>query len=416
MNEAVRPTERDDDLLLQEGFDGCDLSGWVSYVGGENEKALSWNVDGGALIQPVEDGLIRAILAGSESWGDYSVEAKIRIDSPSPESRAGLVFRDDGKGFYVRRFTRSSGKAQLMYHCRSPFGWHELATVPLAAVGSAAGWVTVKVEARGPFIRCFVGNQQYIDLADSRSRTGRVGFYACEAKATFDDLTVRRMAPLSLPPSRTGSAPYAPCVSFWFRETFNDPGSTSWQLGEGWSVDSTLCVRGADSAGARISRLTGAPFSDGLVQVRLRLLDQSLDEFFGEVRAALEGRQKPLEPPAENAPPVAVAQARAGIVLRGHDGSYYALLLERAQARMVLVHRDERSDVEEELGRVEFRSPPEDRWYTLAVQAKGPAMVALIDRVPCIAVQDSRHSSGYLGLFADGGPVVFADLLAASGK
>jgi hypothetical protein len=404
--------EPDENLLLSESFDAPLPDGWVSYVGGENEKVPSWTVDSGSLEQPHEDGLIRAILTGDPTWGDYSIEARVKIESPKADSRAGLVFRDDGHGFYVLRFTRSSGRAQLMYHCRSPFGWHELATVPVrtaAAANGGEGWVDVKVEARGPFIRCFVDGNTYIDLADSRSRTGRCGFYACEARARFDDLKVRRLGPLTMA-SRTGP-PYAPTVSFWFRETFTDDSSASWNLPQHWSIGTALCRRATGDT-SPLATLGGAPLSDGLVQVRVRPLDMPLDAYLEEFRALLAGQP----PPAAPTPPPPIAASRAGLVFRGRERSYYALILSRKESRLALVHRDDDAGQEETMGAVEFSSPLEDRWYTLSIQCKGADVVAVIDGIPCIAVQDQRHSSGYVGLFADAGPVVFTDLLAASGK
>lgn len=465
--------DQDDNLLLYETFDAPGLEGWTSYVGGENEKVPSWRVDAGELSQPEEDGLIRAILTGDVALGDYSIEAKIRIESPKADSRAGLVFRDDGRGFYVLRFTRSSGRAQLMYHSRSPFGWHELATVPVrtaAAANGGDGWVDVRVEARGPFLRCFIDGNPYIDLADSRSRAGRFGFYACEARARFDELRVRKLATLAMN-TRTGP-PWAPTVSFWFRETFTQGSGQSWTLPAGWTIESALCTRAIGAGVENIATLTGAPFSDGLMQARVRPLDGPLDAFVSEFTLLLSGQvpaaggalaaaarpgtasadpvdaeaaeaapkdaasadatpkdaagsaspagpnSRPDPSPASSsaADPAPISQARAGLVFRGRERSYYALILSRSQARLALVRRDDATGDEELLGGVEFSSPLEDRWYQLSVQCRGGDLVAVIDGIPCIAVNDSRHSSGYVGLYADGGPVVFTDLLAASGK
>ena len=402
---------------MYESFDAPGLDGWTSYVGGENEKIPSWRVDAGALAQPEEDGLIRAILTGDPALGDYAIEARIRIDSQKPDSRAGLVFRDDGRGFYVLRFTRSSGRAQLMYHSRSPFGWHELATVPVrtaAAANGGDGWVDVRVEARGPFVRCFIDGNPYIDLADSRARAGRFGFYACEARARFDELKVSKLDPLAMQ-SRSGP-PWAPTVSFWFRETFSEASSQSWTLPSGWTIASALCTRAAGLAGGPAATLSGAPFGDGIVQAKVRPLDIPLDEYVQEFRALLAGQPAPATSEPTATPTTTPNRARAGLVFRGHERSYYALLLDRAHGRLVMVHRDDASGDEDLLGGVEFTQALEDRWYQLTVQCKGADLVAVIDGIPCLAVNDARHRSGYVGLFADEGPAVFTDLLAASGK
>lgn len=400
------------DLLLHETFDAPGLDGWTSYVGGENEKVPSWRVEAGTLAQPEEDGLIRAILTGDAAWGDYCVEARIRIDSTKPDSRAGLVFRDDGRGFYVLRFTRSSGRAQLMYHSRAPFGWHELATVPVrtaAASNGGDGWVDVRVEARGPFLRCYIDGNPYIDIADSRARAGRFGFYACEARARFDDLKVSKLQAVTMQ-GRSGP-PWAPTVSFWFRETFTDASVPSWTLPPGWAIANALCTRVA-GAGGLVASLSGAPFGDGLVQTKVRPLDIPLDDYVREFRALLAGQPAP----ATSVPSATPVAARAGLVFRSSQQSYYALLLDRANKRLTLVHRDDATGDEELLGGVEFNQDLEDRWYQLSVQCKGADLVAVIDGIPCLSVNDTRHSAGYVGLFADEGPVVFTDLLAASGR
>jgi len=407
-------------ILLSEDFDAPLPSSWVSYVGGENEESPSWTVEGGVLRQPVEDGLIRAILTGDDAWSDYSVEARIHIDSKGPDGRAGLVFRDDGRGFYVLRFTRSSGRAQLMYHSRSPFGWHELATLPITSTCDNGQWVSVKIEVRGPFIRCFFDDSQYIDLTDSRSNRGRVGFYACEAKAKFDRLRVIRRPPLSLASSRTGPPLYAPSVSFWFRETFVSSSVSSWMLPHGWSLGGSFCIRASEPEAGSSAHLQGAPFSDGLVQVRLRLLDETPQEFLESTRAILSGAIPPPGPPSSEsekapaAPPV--NRGRAGLILRSQGPRYYAFVLERSKPRVQLSYRDDQTGQEQVLAVADFNVPLDDRWYTLTIQCKGESIVGLIDNIPCLAAQDRRHTVGSIGLFAEGGSAVFADLLAASGK
>lgn len=404
-------------VLFEAKFDAPDLTAWTSYVGGEDEDTPSWEILEESLQQPIVDGLLRAILTGSSDWLHYDVHTRLRFEDGPGSSRAGLVFRDDGRGFYVLRVSKGESKAQLMYHSRAPFGWHELATVPLGDQAFTADWIELRAEVRGPFIRCFVNGSQFLDVADSRAKSGRAGFYCCEAKVRFDHITIEAREPLSW----AGSTPFAPSMSYWFRETFAEKDNPNWTFPSPWIIGGAVCLRPPAGNGSAWCRLDNLPVTDGIVQVQLRPSEAGLDQVLGslppQTRQSLDeslvAGSDPAAPPFT--PDATTVPGRAGLILRGQGRRYYALLLDRAGLKVTLCFRDDDHGLEEMLAEAQFRDPPEDRWYSLIVQMKGDQFLAFLDGVPCIQASDSRMTHGYLGLFAESGPTLFTDLLSASG-
>lgn len=156
-----------------------------------------WQVKNG-VYQVLKGGLDHSVV-GEKEWGDYTIEAKVRIDEGS---WAGIVFRAiDENQYYVYFLNTQFGIMQL----------YRQKTVPPNAVDHGVGaverlefmirpidnieivngkWFDMKVEVEGDTFRLYLNNRFQIEHSNHRYKTGKVGVWVRKTAASFDDFTV----------------------------------------------------------------------------------------------------------------------------------------------------------------------------------------------------------------------------------
>lgn len=215
--------------------DRRELAAMEQTVGGEDQ--LSWYQRDGWLRQHATDSLLHAIYTGRREWRDYAVRATLRIDTADGDARAGLVVRETEDGFYLLRLHRGTDQVQLAYHRKAPFGWLLLGQRDLGFdVGDESH--VLEVHAVGTRLACWVDAERVFDVTDTLAAAGRIGFYAVDGRAAFDDVSVRELA-LPAAPVAAGATPY---LHWWFTDAF-DRRSRFWTIeGEDGAVAPPLLL------------------------------------------------------------------------------------------------------------------------------------------------------------------------------
>ncbi|MBD3392449.1 MAG: DUF1080 domain-containing protein, partial [Chitinivibrionales bacterium] len=249
--------------LVHETFDNPDnLVQWEQYTGGTDKR--TWFIDEGALHQFESDEILHAICLGDTSWRDYAVFARMRITDEHDDSRAGIIVRETGNGFYLFRIHKETDKAQLAYHCKHPFGWFILQEKKLGRdIGEE--WYDASVAVRGNRIACFLDGRPVFSAHAQYAPQGRIGFYSVESKASFDSLVVHE-----LPSPDTPAAPRDTprILSFWFSDFFTTE-SVWWHQYAGasrepapWYFSDAGCAQLRDDTTTRRMEMTRYLFSD----------------------------------------------------------------------------------------------------------------------------------------------------------
>jgi len=209
--------------LLEETFDKREvLDGLDQDTGGTAQR--TWYIRDGRLYQHQSDAALHAVFLGDPGWRDYAFAADVSILDEHDDSRAGLIFRDNDKGFYLLRIHRQTDKAELAYHSKKPFGWFILGEKPVGFdIADAVN--RMEVHLAGEQLTCFLNGKALFRVRDALSRQGRAGFYSVESRAAFDNASVHRIGeePGQELPSTT-------LRSFWFQDGF-DTNSVWWNAG-----------------------------------------------------------------------------------------------------------------------------------------------------------------------------------------
>jgi hypothetical protein len=179
--------------LLSVGFDDSVLDGWTAEDFSEGPASpASWVAREGALVQDgdaigLPDPGGTSLVAGEDSWADYSVSAYLFAAQPTS---LGLIARKSAEGYYRARVDATAEGGQLTLELVVNGQVRELARAALPAP-NVGRWVRLELDLRGATIRATLDDALSVQASDSTLDRGRAGLYAtAEALARFDNLLV----------------------------------------------------------------------------------------------------------------------------------------------------------------------------------------------------------------------------------
>lgn len=150
-----------------------------------------WKIDGGVYKETSGGEAAMHTLIGEENWDDYTVEAKIRIDDAG--QWAGLVFRAQSEfEYYIYYLNVPDNIIELWRHKKGGFDARDnIRKVPATKVKiNNDEWYDVKVTVEGDQFELFINDESQGGDKDNTYKTGKVGVWAWQSKASFDDFTV----------------------------------------------------------------------------------------------------------------------------------------------------------------------------------------------------------------------------------
>ncbi|WP_284646192.1 family 16 glycoside hydrolase [Paenibacillus silviterrae] len=170
-----------------ETFEDGIADGWTTYGG---VWSVAAQTDGSkAYKQSATGGDVMAIQPSTVNDGDYTVEAKVRMDTLGTGSTgAGLAFRmKDTNNFYWLNLRPNQNDIRLMKKVGGV--WSQVgSTAPLTqALGV---WYTVKVAVSCDAIVAYVNGTKVFETSDASLLNGGVGFRMYNTSASVDDISV----------------------------------------------------------------------------------------------------------------------------------------------------------------------------------------------------------------------------------
>ena len=156
----------------------------------------TWEIQGGVYSETSAAESAMHSLAGDENWEDYTLEGKIRLDG----NYAGLVFRALNEfEYYVFYMELVPAPRNLAFfkHKQGGFGERDRPDpnkTDISGEKLARGeWITLKIVVEGNKFTCFINDKQMCEGTDNLGneyKKGKVGVWAWQTKASFDDFTV----------------------------------------------------------------------------------------------------------------------------------------------------------------------------------------------------------------------------------
>nr|MDT0663264.1 family 16 glycoside hydrolase [Micromonospora sp. DSM 115978] len=170
------------DTLFSDNFEDGNSTGW-SKSGG------SWSVvsDGSLVYRQSGISSDSRALAGSTSWTDYTVQARVKPTGYNGAGRhAGLIARAQSSSNYYALVATSTGAVQLLKRA----GGAPVALGTGSVTVPTGSWATLRLDVIGTTLAGYVNGALAVQATDGTFAAGRVGLATSYASASFDDVEV----------------------------------------------------------------------------------------------------------------------------------------------------------------------------------------------------------------------------------
>lgn len=184
--------------IFTEDFEDRKANGWTKSGG-------SWSVitDGSQVYRQSRlssDALVRA---GSSSWTNYAVEARIKPLNFNGDNRfVALIARAQSSNNYYYLALRSNNTLEL----KKLVAGSSTTLASKSFTVSTLNWYSVKLEVVGTSLKAYVNGVLQLTATDSKFQSGNIGGATFYASAEFDDFVVTNLSTTNPTPTQTPTA------------------------------------------------------------------------------------------------------------------------------------------------------------------------------------------------------------------
>jgi len=156
----------------------------------------TWKIQDGVYSETSAAESAMHSLAGDENWEDYTLEGKVKLDG----NYAGLVFRALNEfEYYVFYLELVPQPRNLCFfkHTKGAFDQRERPQPNKTDISGEklerGEWIEMKIVVEGNKFNCFLNGKEICEGTDNLGNEypkGKVGVWAWQTKASFDDITV----------------------------------------------------------------------------------------------------------------------------------------------------------------------------------------------------------------------------------
>jgi len=168
--------------------------------------AAKWNVtqgtcsiqadsaaDGGTsngtnVFECVNGGNEARALAGDVGWGEYSVQASVKINAMDPGRRIHLAarFMDSNNWYGAAIYNGSPYEVQVRKKVAGTSSEVARVTYPI----TLGAWYTLKLEVKGSTIRLYVNDTLQIETTDTSFASGQIALLVDRSDVSWDNIQV----------------------------------------------------------------------------------------------------------------------------------------------------------------------------------------------------------------------------------
>jgi pectate lyase len=186
------------DTLFSDDFEDGNSTGWSGSGG-------SWSVatDGSGVLRQSGTSSDARSTAGTQSWTDYSVQARVKPTAFNGSNRfVAVLARVQSNTSYYYVALRGNNTVELKKLVNGSSTTLDTASLTV----STNTWYTVRLDVAGTSLRGYVNGNLLTEATDSQYSSGRIGVATFYGSANFDDVvvdTIGSTPPTSTPPTST---------------------------------------------------------------------------------------------------------------------------------------------------------------------------------------------------------------------
>lgn len=213
--------------LFSDDFNDGNANGWTATSG-------TWGIitDGSPAYKQSGTSEGRTS-AGSSSWKDYSVQAKIKLDTFNAGNRVYLAARYvDGNNYYAASLYNNNGGT---LEIRKKVSASSSTLVSKSYALTTGIWYDVKLVVEGTSIQLYVGGVLQLSATDSSQSAGAIGLITQGgAMAKYDDIVVNDFSAVNADSMFTGFRDFSDFVTGNLAtDTTYATNIVSWQMPHG---------------------------------------------------------------------------------------------------------------------------------------------------------------------------------------
>lgn len=169
--------------LFYDDFNDGNANGWTPQA---NYNDWSVVLDNGNYVYFSSSTNEGRTSAGNQSWTDYSVQAKVKVENFNGSNRAYVSGRyQNGNNYYAASLT-GGNKLELI----KKVGGTTSTLVSKNYTLSTGTWYTVKLEMQGSTLKMYVNGNLELQATDSSLSSGGIGLVARGTVTKYDDVLV----------------------------------------------------------------------------------------------------------------------------------------------------------------------------------------------------------------------------------
>lgn len=144
--------------------------------------------DGTTVFNCINGGNEARALAGETGWGEYSVQARVKVNAMDPGRRIYLAgrFTDSNNWYGASIYNATPTEVEIRKKVAGMSTSVARATFPIA-VGT---WYTLKLELKGSTLRLFVDGVIQLETTDTQFSSGRIALLVDRSDVSWDDVVV----------------------------------------------------------------------------------------------------------------------------------------------------------------------------------------------------------------------------------
>jgi pectate lyase len=170
-------------LLFSDDFESGNSNNWSVQSGYDDWSIESENGNYVYYSSSTSEG---RTYAGDQSWSDYTVKAKIKVEDFNGSNRALLAGRyQDGNNYYAASLT-GNNKLEILRKAGGSTSTIASKTYSL----STGQWYEVQLVMTGSTIQMFVDGELELEVNDNAISSGGIGLVGRKAKVKYDDVLV----------------------------------------------------------------------------------------------------------------------------------------------------------------------------------------------------------------------------------
>jgi hypothetical protein len=173
-------------MLFMDDFEG----GAAKWEVTQGTCSIQADTTGTNVFQCIDGGNEARALAGQIGWGEYTVQARVKLNAMGATRRIYLAARFTDSNNWYGAAIYNGTPMEVQVRKKVAGASSEIAATPYPFVIADGSWYTLKLEVKGSTLKVSVNDVLQLTVADTQFNSGRVALLVDRSDISWDDVIV----------------------------------------------------------------------------------------------------------------------------------------------------------------------------------------------------------------------------------